>query len=231
MVNFDELFEKWENKYKVEAFIKDGIVDEGYYEDPHVLFVLRDMNYDKACDLREDLRIRGSGWKTWNNVGRWVKALLDNDKCYPADMSTEKRVEQLRRIAVMNLKKAGGSSRANGIDLELAVKTQYVEIMSEIQLCSPDIIICCGLSAAGITDNATLLKENVFAETSKWGGLKSLSFNREWQYYYTNIGNKTVPVVSFCHPQVTQLEGRRGHNDLFEPLYNDMLMIRNKFIV
>lgn len=75
------------NKHSFNAFIRNGIVDPEYYEMPHILFVLRDMNCLHERDLCMDLRKDGSGWKTWNNIGRWTKALLDGDEKYPQNMS------------------------------------------------------------------------------------------------------------------------------------------------
>lgn len=230
LIGFDVLFENWIKEYPFNAFIRDGIVDADSYSNPHVLFVLRDMNCQTGHDLCEDLRRDGSGWKTWNNIGRWSKALLDGCEEYPKDMSRENRVEQLRRIAVMNLKKEGGGSRTNGNELLEAVKTQREQIYEEICLCEPDIIICCGLTASGITGNATLLKEYVLPITTEWLSFRSKSFQRDWWYYYTNINEKRVPVISFCHPQVTDLEGNRGHEKLFMPLYRDMFYVREMML-
>lgn len=74
-MNFDALFIKWKSKYDFNAFIRDGIVDSEHYDSPHILFVLRDMNCQSELDLCADLRKDGSGWKTWNNISRWTKAL------------------------------------------------------------------------------------------------------------------------------------------------------------
>ena len=41
---------------------------------------------------------------------------------------------------------------------------------------------------------------------------------------------KRIPIISFCHPQVTNLEGVREHEKLFVPLYRDMLYIRELFL-
>lgn len=114
---FEKLFEEWKNQFDLNAFISDGIVDYERYEKPHILFVLREMNCKVENDLCENLREYGSGHKTWCNAGRWVKALLDGDTEHPYDMSSEKRAEQLLRVAVMNLKKEGGGSRVNGAEL------------------------------------------------------------------------------------------------------------------
>lgn len=225
-----ELFGEWKSEFEFNAFISDGVVDFLNYETPHILFVLRDMNCGDERDLCEDLKDHGSGHKTWNNVGRWIKALLDGDDEYPYDMSSPKRAEQLRRVAVMNLKKEGGTSRVNGEELTESVEKHRSYIFREIELCDPDIIICCGLPIKGALSNAELLYNNVFENVSEWKQLESTSLPRKWWYYKTTINEKEIPVISFCHPQVTNLGGNRGHENLFKPLYKDMLNIRSEFL-
>lgn len=227
---FESLFSRWKQKCTFNAFIKDGIVCPESYATPHILFVLRDMNCHEARDLRDDLRSHGSGWKTWNNIGRWASALLDGTDKYPSDMTEPRRVEQLRRIAVLNLKKEGGGSRTSGKELAQAVCSQREEILTEIEMCDPKLVICCGLTGAGIKGNAVLLKEEVFTETSDWRSFSSELAGHKWWYYIARLNGIEVPVVSFCHPQVTNLCGKRGHSDLFQPLYRDMLTIGNIFL-
>ena len=41
---------------------------------------------------------------------------------------------------------------------------------------------------------------------------------------------KRIPIISFFHSQVTNLEGVRAHEKLFVPLYRDMLHIREMFL-
>lgn len=226
--SIEDLLNMWKGnpKYGISAFVKDGIVSPREYETPHILYVLRDMNCgDEERDLRAELARHGSGWKTWNNAARWTIALLDNQEEYPERITTEMRAAQLRRVAAMNIKKQGGTSRVDWPALVEAAKTQNDEIMREIELCDPSIIICCG------SGNADVLKEHVFRETATdWcDDLRSQTFEKTWHYYYTNINNKKVPVVSFCHPQVTNLCGKRGHADLLEPLYRDVLQFRKFF--
>ena len=228
-MDFKDLFDRWKIEFKFDAFIGDGIVDVKLYEEPHILFVLRDMNCREERDLCNDLRTDGSGWKTWNNAARWIEALLDGNKEYPESIDKEKRAAQMKRISVMNLKKEGGGSRTDGAVLLEVVKNQRKYIFEEIKLCDPEIIIGCGLSGSGIKGNATLLKEYIFENTSEWKVLKSTSLDREWWYYYANVDGKCIPVIEFCHPQVTTLNKKRGHN-LFRCLYNDVLLIRETFI-
>ena len=229
-MSFDTLFKKWKTSYNFKAFIRDGIVDSEHYSKPHILFVLRDMNCKVERDLCADLCKNGSGWKTWNNIGRWTIALLDGDNEYPKDMSTEKRVAQLKRIAVMNLKKEGGESRAVGSELLDAVREQNKMIYEEICLCDPSIIICCGLSIKGGLSNADLLWHHVFPLRSEWEKYHSTQFSHDWWYYYANVNEKKIPVISFCHPQTTNFCGCRGHEKLFIPLYREMLCIRDRFL-
>lgn len=229
-MNFEDLFTKWNAQYNFDAFIRDGIVDTHHYESPHILFVLRDMNCQHERDLCADLRRDGSGWKTWNNIGRWTKALLDGEEEYPQDMSTANRVTQLKRIAVMNLKKEGGDRRAVGNKLLETVQTQHDLIYEEICLCNPSIIICCGLPIKGCPSNADLLWHYVFPVRSEWGNFRSVKLPQVWRFYSATINEKNVPVISFCHPQATNLCGCRGHENLFTPLYQDMLHIRKKFL-
>ena len=226
----EKLFNEWQQKFSFSAFIKDGIVDTEKYEKPHVLFVLRDMNCSVSNDLCKNLRDCGSGSKTWCNVGRWTKALLDENEEYPYDMSTQRRIEQISRVSVMNIKKEGGSSRAEGISLVSSAEEQSEMILKQINLCDPDIIICCGQGMKKAPSNAVILEEKVFCISADWDKIPSCELQRDWYYYYAEINGRKVPVVSFCHPQVTNLCGKRGHEELFKPLYKDMQTIGKKFL-
>ena len=226
----ENLFKEWQQKYSFSAFIKDGIVDTEKYECPHVLFVLREMNCSVANDLREDLRSCGSGAKTWCNIGRWTKALLDPNEEYPYDMSTKKRIEQISRVAVMNIKKEGGSSRAEGKSLISFAREQKEMILKQLDACDPHIIICCGRGMKDAPSNAVILEKEVFGISADWDVIRSCSLPIDWHYFYIEINGRKVPVVSFCHPQVTNLCGKRGHEELFKPLYKDMQTIGEKLL-
>lgn len=225
----ENLLSQWKNSFDFNSFIKDGIVDPTHYKVPHILFILRDMNCQEDFDLRQHLREYGSGWKTWNNIGRWTKALLDNNDEYPADMTQPVRIEEVRRIAAINLKKEGGCSRAVGLELLEAVRTQKDFILKEIELCDPHIIIACGLSSSSMTGNATLLHQFIFDSAPQWEILKSPHWDKEWYYFRAPINGRIVPVISFCHPQVTTMSGLRGHQ-LFKLLYADMRFMRQTFL-
>lgn len=226
--SIDSLLNVWEKELhdKITVFVRDGIVCEAEYAQPHVLFVMRDMNIGSNTkekpDLREELRDTGSGWKTWNNAARWTVALLTGDEKYPREIN---RRDQMRKVAVINLKKEAGGSRANKQALEKAVSADEAYILREIELCDPEIIICGGFG------NAELLKNSVFKEQAEeWRELLAVNFDSTWRYYFATINEKQIPVISFCHPQVTNFKCKRGHDNLFEPLYREMLNIRKEFL-
>ena len=218
-----DLMNAWAHDFQndIHIFIPDGIVCESEYARPHVLFVMRDMNVQDKHDLCADLRNSSSGWKTWNNAARWLVALLDGDGVYPRNID---RCTQMRKAAVLNIKKEAGGSRAFKKELEEAAKMYGQYIKREIELCDPDILICGGFG------NADILKDHVFGElASEWKKLPAVHFAATWWYYFATINGKQIPVISFCHPQVCNFKGKRGHADLFEPLYREMLNFRKVF--
>ena len=225
----DGLFDEWKRAWKFSAFIKDGMVCPEEYG--RILFVLRDMNCREERDLRLDLARDGSGWKTWNNAARWALALLDGEEGYPKNMPRERRAAIMRRTAVMNMKKEGGASRAQAGEIEAAVRKQKDILRRQMEILAPDIVICCGLPGGKMRGTAELLREYVLKDAGEWKPFPSRIEGRKWWYYYaaTAEGKKTIPVVSFCHPQTACLSGLRGHG-LFEALYRDMLDIGKFFL-
>ena len=220
----DELLDMWKHEFSdsIEIFIKDGIICEEEYSNPHILFVMRDTNVSKEVDVREDLREWGSGWKTWNNAARWAVALLTGNIDYPLEID---RRAEMRKVAVINIKKKSGGARAYKEELQEAAKQYGNFSLREIELCDPSIIICGGFG------NADILKDYVFGElASEWKKLPAIHFAATWWYYFATINGKQIPVISFCHPQVCNFKGKRGHKELFEPLYREMLNFRQVFL-
>lgn len=146
----------------------------------------------------------------------------------------------------MNIKKEGGCNRANREQLADAIKLDREYIHEQILMCHPDMIICCGFTSSSFVGNADLLRmgdkkykvEGVFSEEEladyKWETFESPCFkkynNHKWWYYYVNLSDQTIPVLSYCHPQTTNMCGMRGHDGLFEPLYRDMLDLKAKLL-
>lgn len=213
-----QLFQRWREKY--DYFITDGLLDEDEWNKQRykILFVLKEANWENANgDLCEFLLSESSAsyWKTWNNVARWTKALLEGGD-YPRSVSKADKTDWLRKVAIMNLKKVGGNSAAKNNMVYAYAKSDRAYLKKQIALYEPDIIICCG---RGKGKNADILHDVIFEthEVSEWQ-VPILTYN----YFYVSINNKKkIPVVSFYHPQM------RGGHERFKKRYEEMMYLGN----
>lgn len=115
-----ELFNEWKAAQGYSYFISDGILDENEWnkQDYKILFVLKEANWEGGnTDLCEFLLSEASPtyWKTWNNVARWTKAILE-----------------------------GGDAVAENDTIYSFAEKDKVLLKRQIELYEPDIIICCG---------------------------------------------------------------------------------------
>lgn len=136
-----------------------------------VLFLLKDQyqNADEndrwdepisnwlICDGRGEqnlnlVAIKRGGKNIFRPLGRWilgVHSILNDDKCIPFKDVTDDKVKDCIKnnpMAIMECKKQPG-----GPNLNLTVLREYLErdkdlIKEEIELLSPDVIICCDKS-------------------------------------------------------------------------------------
>ena len=212
------LFSAWKEKQGYEYFISDGVFNEEELNKQkyRILFVLKEANWENAtadlCELL--LSEKSSGyWKTWNNIARWTKAILEGDD-YPRYVSKSDKTYWLKKIIAMNLKKVGGDEHAENETIYSFAQNDRVYLKQQIELYNPDIIICCG---RGTGKNADILHDVVFEkdEVSDWQE-PILKYN----YFLAKVNNKeNVPVVSFYHPQM------RGSHQLFEKRFEEMKYI------
>jgi hypothetical protein len=124
------------------------------YETAHrrLLVILKEPNdaNGKFCEEGGDIRDFGKKYDrpaTWNNLARW-SALVDDPSLNinQIDVSeTEKRLNHLRRIAVVNLKKTPGKSTAHYREIK-AIAEQHAELLREqFRLYKPDVTIAGGV--------------------------------------------------------------------------------------
>ncbi|MGM9551692.1 MAG: hypothetical protein ACI3XA_05495 [Clostridia bacterium] len=218
-----ELFARWIKEREYQYFISDGIFDEAEWNKQQIkiLFVLKEANWENGnVDLCEFLLSETSPtyWKTWNNIARWIKAILISGE-YPRSVSKSDKSFWLRKVAAMNLKKVGGNAVAENETIYNYALADKQYLKEQICLYNPDIIICCG---RGEGKNADILHDVVFCddEVSEWQPpLTDTAYN----YFFLHIDGKDIPVVSFYHPQM------RGGHELFEKRYNEMLQIGEYF--
>lgn len=219
----NELFKQWKASKNYKTFAKDGVVNPEQWElEPYkILYILKEVNYyEKDFDLRDFLMTGGSPsyWRTWNNIARWTKAILDGGD-YLDNVSKNEKTKWLSRIAAINLKKVGGKAESNNLEIREYAINDSKEIREQIGLYNPDIIICCG---RGTGKNADLLYENVFQVQGKEDKLSLWQPSiEEYNYFYVQLdgGDKTIPVVSFYHPQI------RGGHKIFEQRFNEIKTI------
>lgn len=214
-----ELFARWKTERGYKYFISDGIIDESEWnkQSCKILFVLKEANWENGnADLCEFLLSESSPsyWKTWNNVARWTKALLERGE-YPRYVSKSDKSYWLRKVAVMNLKKVGGDAVAENETIREYAEKDKVYLKKQIELYNPDIIICCG---RGVGKNADILHDIVFdsSQVSEWQEPITKS---KYNYFVASISNKKVPIVSFYHPQM------RGGHEKFKRHYEEMIEI------
>lgn len=214
-----ELFSRWKAERGYKEFISDGILDETEWskQEYKILFVLKEANWENGnVDLCEFLlsECSPSYWKTWNNVARWTKALLVQGE-YPRYLSKSDKSYWLRKVAAINLKKVGGNAVAEDKIIREYAEKDKAYLKEQIELYSPDIIVCCG---RGTGKNADILHDIVFdvSQVSEW---KEPITKEKYNYFIAIINDKQVPVVSFYHPQM------RGDHDKFMKRYEEMIEI------
>lgn len=214
-----ELFLRWKLERGYQYFISDGILDEAEWNKQKykILFVLKEANWENGnADLCEFLLSESSSsyWKTWNNVARWTKALIEQGE-YPRYVSKADKSFWLRKVAAMNLKKVGGDAVAEDETIREYAKKDRLYLKEQIELYCPDIIICCG---RGNGKNADILHDIVF-DSSQVSAWQEPITDNMYNYFIAAIDIKKVPVVSFYHPQI------RGGHDKFRRYYEEMIKI------
>lgn len=154
----DTLFDEWLAFYpppQHSEFHKDGIVDDHSFrkETTRLLYVLLEPNskggkYDRfrGCDLRKIFGEVGLGKAVDLNLARWTGALLDGATEYSTP-SAEAAKAQLRRVAIMNLKKLAGSGTADLQAVSVQAWRDRKFIRREVEIIDPNLIVTCGWSA------------------------------------------------------------------------------------
>lgn len=154
----EELFEQWENKQckqndvnadKIEAssFLPDGIIDEAGFENarPKLLFIAKESNMKGKSSQKGDFWLKRVYEKEelprlfGTRIIAMANAALHNNF-----ESYDKNADILESVAFMNINKRGGALRSSDKDLKKYAKSYCDEIKSEIEIISPDIIVCCG---------------------------------------------------------------------------------------
>lgn len=203
------------------CFNTDGIVDYERWaalpDGKHTVVLLKETNA-LSGSLVEFLSHGRSEtyYRTWNNVARWANMILNGS--YWEFVPKSALDDMVRNIAVINLKKCSGSTRASAKAVRQAARQDADRLKRQIQLYEPDIILTGGW---GLVSN--ILHDEILADDAEWvkpNGQTSL-------WCYTSriaINSITVPNAKKRFSQPRRLRSRRkgpkpGKEGFFTPLY------------
>ncbi|QRV23829.1 hypothetical protein [Marinomonas foliarum] len=183
------LFNEW--SVNREDFVVDGVVSETDYLNSKVklCFVLKEVNDEGGggWDLREFIR-NGARSQTWNNITRWVQCIQKKDEDVDwkllGEITEADRINFLKSICAMNLKKSPGGHTTVRASFDTVVTEDKIFIKNQYDIYNPGITVCCG-TGWDLRNVLDLYDGKVF-ETSR--GIK----------WFKNHQNN--PVIMFAHP-------------------------------
>lgn len=183
------LFNEW--CVNREDFVVDGVVSETDYLNSKykLCFVLKEVNDEGGggWDLREFIR-NGARSQTWNNISRWVQCIQKKDEDIDwrllGEISEADRINSLKSICAMNLKKSPGSHTTVRASFDTVVTEDKIFIKNQYDMYNPDIKVCCG--TGWDLRNVLDLNDGEVFETTR--GIK----------WFKNHQNS--PVIMFAHP-------------------------------
>lgn len=210
----EELFDKWQEKQKNENetslketkiesnnisqvhFCKDGIIDEKIYDSQKikVLFIAKEPNIDyenNGCVVSSQIDDFIKYYK--KGIDEWHGRLRINICKYymwmfPELSDENNRSKVAKHFAFMNLNKRGGGEQADNERIAKYCKNYRDEILNEIKIISPDIIVWLGFETFD-----KVVEYKIFDIRSK-----ELE-NNTYKYYFV-VNNKAIPLLREYHP-------------------------------
>ena len=143
---------EWSENHRVQGlknFISDGVVNADIYQNyqPKIAFFLKEA-YSKEGDccwsLTEWLN-RGAMTRMWSTVAEWTYGIRNTTETlipHKPQLSNEEKTKLLQTIAIVNVKKSNGEARSNYQDLLQYTKKDRFYLKKELEILSPDIIVC-----------------------------------------------------------------------------------------
>ncbi len=186
-----QLFDRWEGSLPEQdrlGFHRDGPVDADQFgrERDRIVYVLLEPNskggaYDHywGADLRWVFGCERLAKSVNYNLGLWTTALLDGETS-PQKPTALWAENQLRRVAVMNMKKVGGSGAADHMAIAIHAWRDRAFIREQIRLMAPTLVVTCGAHANSLfrwVMKDALDSENSGDEVTREAGLAILPGN------------------------------------------------------
>ena len=204
-----ELMQRWkEERPEYLHFNEDGIVNYEVWNQTklHILFVLKETN-GLCGSLSTFLKFGGSPtyWRTWNNIARWTDMLLNHH--YSEYITKDFLQEMLSHIAIMNLKKESGGSRANKKEIRKYALSDKELLLEQMQLYQPNVIVTCGFNLV-----SDIVHDDILAISEKW----MINEKAGLYFYQTDkiTEGKRIPVISMPHPNRASKEWTKKLEEL-----------------
>lgn len=210
---FKSIEKRWTERYPDAKFTWDGIICEEKFaqQERRILFVAREPNDMGDENFEGDFRVwwnQDVNYLFANRVGQWAYSIL-HSTCKSA--SYNQKLESLKSIAFINLKKQAGKSYATHDTIKHIAIENADLLIEQINLIYPNIIIGC------------------FGYSQVW---KALFPNAIWEQ---NIGPQYAPIgfdgvrmlISYYHPSA-----RKSNQFLTEKIasiFSELELVKVRF--
>ncbi|MDO4562667.1 MAG: hypothetical protein Q4C12_02405 [Clostridia bacterium] len=196
------LFNEWKAKpekngidHQNSIFVRDGIVcpEQWYSQETRPMFLLKEAyggngDWDLIADHLLTSGKMGRG--TWRRVTEWTRGLLSTSSSYIepyADDSANCYGNQcLKKIAVVNVRKSGGTPSSNMECINNYARTDASELKCEIELIDPTVIVC----------GYTISSLNIIMGHD----IKNYGKTNSNLYYHMTLNKHDVIVLDYWHP-------------------------------
>jgi len=196
----DQLFDKWSRKEYGSPFIKDGCPSPTIYENQKlkIVFILKEANFglsyeeqnskdynQEPYDQRLELQEKPYPW--WRKVSNWCLPIINQKMNWDSIISAD-IANALAAFAFIQLKKNAGGGTSDETSLWEAANSDKEEILTQLAIYKPNIIICCGVG-------------EIFYKTVLSGN-DPLKYTPNGVGYWKDImpNDKAISIIDFCHP-------------------------------
>jgi hypothetical protein len=222
-----------------ENFVKDGLcwadikcgenlspVDykemENLYmgQDKRVVFLLKEPNGNEGEDYR-DWHWKENSTPLGRSIAFWLEGILKTtERYYPIkdELRQNREIFKERPFALVNVKKIAGGARSNWKEIEHYAEKCSEQIINQLNLYDPNIIVCCGSSDSKSKPTMLKLAKKYF--------YKDCSFNpiNDFCYY---CKDKNLLLIDSYHPSYTRVKNEDKFDKMFE-CYSDFLKKQDK---
>jgi len=211
-IKMNKLLDNWQEVRKYKQFVRDGVLVSENWEKQHpkILFLLKE-SHSGFNDISGPMNIHhGASKDFWFNVSRWKFAIYHLYKDKNSKLTLPKNDELddfIDDIAYINVKKLNEErTTSDDQDLMWYASNDKEFLQKQIELISPDIIICGG--------TFKFLREIFNAD--EFENIATLNISKNKNYSRSCFSFKKRIIIDYCHPHQQFYEG--GAEALFYEL-------------